>query len=115
MVGVAHNQVKEGSASAVAALSRSWTMRPADSGQGRVVTFDSFERFAALVTRERRRILRHLHDSPEPCVTALAEALGRPFPLVHEDAMVLEINGLIERRDGRLQVTVDRFSIMMAL
>ena len=96
MVGVLQSQVEEGSASALASLARSWTMQPQDdAAQGRVVTFDSFERFAALVTRERRRILRHLHDSPEISVSALADALGRPFPLVHEDAMVLELNGLI--------------------
>ena len=103
-------------ASELARLTRAWTLlEAADHTGGRIVAFESLETFAALITRERRRILRHLHDHPESCVTALADALDRPFPLVHEDVMVLEMAGLIERPEGRLEVTADRFSVMMAL
>lgn len=99
----------------LAALARCWTLQPSDRGGGRIAAFENFDRFAELMTQERHRILRHLHDHPEPCVSALADVLDRPFRLVHEDVMVLELAGLIERSDGKLNVTADRFSVMIAL
>lgn len=96
-------------------LARCWTLQPSDPAGGRVAAFENFERFSELMTPERRRILRHLHDHPEACVSDLADALDRPFRLVHEDVTVLELAGLIDRIDGQLHVTADRFSVMMAL
>jgi len=100
----------------VSALVRPWRLaEPSAAGGERVLVFETWESFATLVTAERRQILRHLHEHPETCVSALADALGRPFPLVHEDVTVLEMAGLIHRATGVLEVTADRFSIMLAL
>jgi predicted transcriptional regulator len=100
----------------VSALVRAWRLVEPSAPRGeRVLAFESWESFATLVTAERRHILRHLHDHPEACVSALANALGRPFPLVHEDVMVLEMAGLIDRTGGALEVTADRFSVVLAL
>ena len=46
----------------------------------RVLSFQSWEGLASVMTRERYRLLRHLHAHPEPSVSALARALGRQYP-----------------------------------
>jgi predicted transcriptional regulator len=43
----------------------------------RVLSFESWEGLAAVMTGERYRLLRYLHGHPEPSVSALARALGR--------------------------------------
>lgn len=115
MGGISDAEGDGGPENNLAALARCWTLQPSERPGGRVAAFENFERFAELMTRERRRILRHLHDHPEPCVSDLADVLDRPFRLVHEDVMVLELAGLIEHSEGKLHVTADRFSVMMAL
>jgi len=100
----------------LSALSRAWKLVPSEAHQGeRVVAFESWESFSTLITGDRRLILRHLHAHPETSVTALAEVLHRPFPRVHEDVMVLEMAGLVDRSAGALRVTADRLSVMLVL
>jgi predicted transcriptional regulator len=43
----------------------------------RVPAFESWEALAQVITGERYRLLRHVHEHPEPSVSALARALGR--------------------------------------
>src|SRR5512140_3111451 len=100
----------------LSALARSWKLVRSDDYQGeRIVAFESWESFSALITSDRRLILRHLHAHPETSVTALADVLDRPFPRVHEDVMVLEMAGLVDRSAGTLRVTADRLSVMLVL
>lgn len=81
----------------------------------RVLSFQSWEGLASVMTGERYRLLRHLHAHPEPSISALARALGRQCRRVHEDVTVLENAGLVARdeapvrttRQGALRVTAD--------
>lgn len=81
----------------------------------RVLSFQSWEGLASVMTGERYRLLRHLHAHPEPSVSALARALGRQYRRVHEDVTVLEGAGLVIRdaaqawaaKRGVLRVTAD--------
>ncbi len=82
----------------------------------RMLSFQSWEGLASVMTGERYRLLRHLHAHPEPSVSALARALGRQYRRVHEDVTVLEGAGLVARDEasvwpartqGVLRVTAD--------
>ncbi len=68
-----------------------------DAVDERVLSFQSWEGLASVMTGERYRLLRHLHAHPEPSVSALARALGRQYRRVHEDVTVLEGAGLVVR------------------
>lgn len=74
----------------------------------RVLAFESWEGLSKVLTGERFRLLRHVHDHPEPSISALARGLGRQYSRVHADVAALEAVGLIVRADGALRVTTDR-------
>ena len=73
----------------------------------RVLSFQSWEGLASVMTGERYRLLRHLHAHPEPSVSALARSLGRQYRRVHEDVRVLEGAGLVARDEGSVWTTAD--------
>ena len=73
----------------------------------RVLSFQSWEGLASLMTGERYRLLRHLHAHPEPSVSALARSLKRQYRRVHEDVSVLEQAGLVARHEGSVRATAD--------
>jgi len=73
----------------------------------RVLSFQSWEGLASVMTGERYRLLRHLHAHPEPSVSALARALGRQYRRVHDDVTALEGAGLVARNDGSVHTTAD--------
>lgn len=73
----------------------------------RVLSFESWEGLAAVMTGERYRLLRHLHARPEPSVSALARALGRQYRRVHADVAALEDAGLVAREPGAVRATAD--------
>ena len=73
----------------------------------RVLAFESWERLSAVLTGERFRLLKHLHATPEPSVSALARALGRQFRRVHADVTALEGAGLVDRSSGVVRATAD--------
>ena len=73
----------------------------------RVLSFESWEGLAAVMTGERYRLLRHLHAHPEPSVSALARALGRQYRRVHADVAALEDAGLVAREPGAVRATAD--------
>ena len=82
----------------------------AERGQAvheRVLSFQSWEGLASVMTGERYRLLRHLHAHPEPSVSALARALGRQYRRGHEDVAVLESAGLLDRNGGSVRMTAD--------
>lgn len=84
--------------------------RATERGQGDadyVLTFDSWEGLASVMTGERLRLLRHLHAHPEPSVSALARALGRQYRRVHGDVVTLEGAGLVTRENGHVCATAD--------
>jgi len=72
-----------------------------------VLSFQSWEGLASVMTGERYRLLRHLHAHPEPSVSALARALGRQYRRVHDDVTALEGAGLVARNDGSVYTTAD--------
>src|SRR5580692_6638059 len=76
----------------------------------RVLAFESWEGLAQVMTGERFRLLRHLHDHPEPSVSALARALGRQYRRVHADVAALEHAGLLDRSEGAVRATADRIT-----
>jgi predicted transcriptional regulator len=76
----------------------------------RVLAFESWEGLSKVMTGERFRLLRHMHDHPEPSISALARSLGRQYSRVHADVTALEAVGLITRVDGALRVTTDRIT-----
>lgn len=73
----------------------------------RVLSFQSWEGLASVMTGERYRLLRHLHAHPEPSVSALARSLGRQYRRVHEDVAALEDAGLLDRNGGSVRTTAD--------
>lgn len=78
--------------------------------QERVLSFESWDGLARVMTGERHRLLRHVHQHPEPSVSALARALGRQYRRVHDDVTALEQAGLLDRSQGNVRATVDRIS-----
>ena len=76
----------------------------------RVLAFESWEGLAQVMTGERYRLLRHLHEHPEPSVSALAKALGRQYRRVHADVAALEQVGLLDRSHGAVRTTADRIT-----
>lgn len=73
----------------------------------RVLSFQSWEGLASVMTGERYRLLRHLHGHPEASISALARALGRQYRRVHEDVVILERAGLVDRSAGSVRTTAD--------
>ena len=73
----------------------------------RVLSFESWDGLASVMTGERYRLLRHLHNHPEPSVSALARALGRQYRRVHADVTALEGAGLVERAHSEVRTTTD--------
>lgn len=109
-------QPTSGAPDDLSTLTRTWRVVQSEAHRGeRILAFESWATFSAVITSERRLILRHLHAHPETSVAALAEVLGRPFPRVHEDVMVLEMAGLVDRSAGQLLVTADRLSVALVL
>jgi predicted transcriptional regulator len=76
----------------------------------RVLAFESWEGLASVMTGERYRLLRHLHQHPEPSVSSLARALRRQYRRVHADVAALEEAGLLDRSQGMVRTTADRIS-----
>ncbi len=76
----------------------------------RVLAFESWEGLASVLTGERYRLLRHVHQHPEPSVSALARALRRQYRRVHADVAALEEAGLLDRSQGVVRTTTDRIS-----
>lgn len=74
----------------------------------RVLAFESWDGLLKVLTGERFRLLRHLHEHPEPSISALARALGRQYSRVHADVAALQAAGLVVRNGGELLATADR-------
>ncbi len=92
--------------------------RRADRGEPvseRVLAFESLEGLAQVMTGERYRLMRHLHDHPEPSISALARALGRQYRRVHADVAALEQAGLLDRSNGTVHTTADRIQAEIRL
>ncbi|HUB11904.1 MAG TPA: hypothetical protein VMB34_08105 [Acetobacteraceae bacterium] len=81
----------------------------------RVLAFEGFDGLFKVLTGERFRLLRHLHDHPEPSISALARSLGRQYSRVHADVVALQTAGLIARSHGALRATADRITAEIRL
>ena len=80
-----------------------------------VVTFESWEGLAKLLTGERYKLLRHLRAHPEPSVSALARNVGRHLRRVQADVRALEGAGLIDRSTGTVRAAADRLQADISL
>lgn len=100
----------------LAAFKEAWKRSEAGKGrQERILSFESWEGLASVMTGERYRLLRHLHAHPEKSVNALAQALHRQYRRVHADVAILERAGLVERADGAVRATADKLSAVVVL
>ena len=77
--------------------------------------FESWEALAAVMSKERLRLLRHVRHHPQPSVKALAESLGRQYRRVHEDVSVLAEAGLLDRSGGGVRASVGRIEAVIKL
>lgn len=94
-------------------LVRGWVLLRAQQSPERILLFDSWARLSTILTTPRRRILRHLRAHPETSLSALANALDRPYGVVHEDLSVLDMAGLIDRSAGEIRVSADKLSVVV--
>jgi predicted transcriptional regulator len=93
-------------------------LAPRRTGRGRgqeVLAFESWEGLARVLTGERFRLLRHVHASPAPSISALARSLDRQYRRVHADVTALEQAGLLERSADGLRTTGDCISLEIRL
>ena len=98
------------------AFARAWKrVESGDRHEERILSFESWEGLASVLTGERYRLLRHLHAHPEKSVNALAQSLHRQYRRVHEDVTVLERAGLIDRSGGGVRTTADKLSAVVML
>jgi predicted transcriptional regulator len=98
------------------AFTAAWKRAEAgDLRQERILSFESWEGLASVMTGERHRLLRHLHAHPERSVNALANALKRQYRRVHDDVRILEKAGLLDRSHGDVRTTVDRLTAEVVL
>ncbi len=81
----------------------------------RVLAFESWDGLSSVLTRERYRLLRHLHTQREPSVSALARHIGRHLRRVQADVSALELAGLIDRSHGDVRTTADRLTATIEL
>jgi len=81
----------------------------------RVLAFESWEGLARVLTGERFRLLRHVHASPAPSISALARSLDRQYRRVHADVTALEQARLLERSADGLRTIVDCISAKITL
>lgn len=86
-----------------------------DETADHVMTFQSWEGLAQVMTNERLRLLQHLHRQEQPSIMALAKALGRQYRRVHDDVTILTRSGLIERDGGGLRTRIDRIEAVIEL
>lgn len=100
----------------LSAFTRAWKrIEAGDHQQERILSFESWEGLASIMTGERYRMLRHLHAHPAKSVNALAQSLRRQYRRVHEDVTVLERAGLIDRSGGEVRTTADKLSAVVVL
>jgi predicted transcriptional regulator len=81
----------------------------------RVVTFESWEGLASVMSGERLALLKHLHARPELSDETLAQALNRDRGQVASDLDALEGVGLVERSGRGLRVTADAIATEILL
>ncbi len=100
----------------LAAFATAWRRAEAgDVSPERILSFESWEGLAAVLTGERYRLLRHLPAHPERSLNALARSLGRQYRRVHDDVTALERAGLVERADGEVRTTADTLNAVVTL
>jgi predicted transcriptional regulator len=76
--------------------------------QERVLAFQSWAGLWNVLTGERYRLLRHVHEHPAASISALARSLKRQYRRVHADVAALQGAGLLERVAGALRTTADK-------
>ncbi|WP_149539524.1 HVO_A0114 family putative DNA-binding protein [Siccirubricoccus phaeus] len=77
----------------------------------RILTFESLEAMASVLTPERMRLLKHVRQHPARSIRALSQELQRDYRRVHGDVVALENAGLLERSAAGLQATADRLTV----
>ncbi len=76
-----------------------------------VLTFENWEAFVATLSPARIALLKRLAaDGPAPSITALADALARPYRRVHDDVAALHAAGLVERSGRTIALAASKLS-----
>lgn len=100
-----------------ASFIQSW--KKAESGQEqacqKVISFESWEALASLLTPERYRLLKHLREQSEESISSLARNLHRNFRRVHDDVKALEEAGLIKRIHREIHGTTEKIRTEIVL
>ena len=112
-------KIAEGLATAAADVAAAW--KAAEAGHTQALTdriyFRDWAALCAVLTPKRYMLLRHLRQTPEPGVRALARALGRDVKRVHTDVVSLAELGLIDRdaATGGLSTPVDEIASIIRI
>ncbi|SFM54509.1 hypothetical protein [Methylobacterium pseudosasicola] len=103
-------EVGRGLRAAAADVAEAWKAAEAGhvvAGSDRIL-FRDWSALCAVLTPKRYDLLRHLRQTPETGIRALARALGRDVRRVHEDVVALAELGLVVRgEDGSLSSEID--------
>ncbi|MGE7415633.1 hypothetical protein [Methylobacterium tarhaniae] len=80
------------------------------------LTFESWDAFVTTFSPARIALLKRLAaDGPAPSITALADALERPYRRVHDDMAALHAAGLVERNGRTITLTASKVSAHLDL
>jgi predicted transcriptional regulator len=83
--------------------------------QERYLAFESWDALARVMTGKRMELLRYVRRHKVSSVRALAKALGRDYSNVHADVQALTAAGLLDIRDGGVQVDYDVIETKIAI
>lgn len=62
--------------------------------------FQDIDDIRVLLTDRRLEVLRAIHDEPPDSISDLADRLGRPYSVVHEDVAILAEHDIVLFQDG---------------
>src|SRR5580692_5261922 len=83
--------------------------------QERHLAFESWDALVRVMTGKRMELLRYVRRHKVSSVRALAKALGRDYSNVHADVQALTAAGLLDIRDGGVQVDYDVIETKIAI
>lgn len=96
------------------AFVEAWKKAEADDAEGVtpdcevVLSFESWAALSSVLSNERFKLLQRLHSQPAKNIKVLSESLDRNYRRVHDDVVILEQAGLIERSKSGIKTTADK-------
>ncbi len=83
--------------------------------QERVLTFESWDTLARVLTGKRMELLRYVRRHRVRSVRALANALGRDYSNIHADVQALTTAGLLDTKDGGVHANYDAIETRISI